>query len=288
MAKKVFVGVGHGGSDPGAVANSLKEKDLNLAIALACQDELARHGVLTKISRKKDENDPLTDEIKECNAFDPDIAVDIHNNAGGGDGAEVIHSVYGGTGKVLANNILAEIVKIGQNSRGLKTKKNSVGKDYFGFIRQIKAPAVIVECAFVDNKTDIKIIDTKAEQAAMGIAIAKGILKTLGVAYIEPKKKETTKQEAETTKKETAKQETTVNITLSVLKKGAQGAEVKTLQRILAGLGYDIGKSGVLKNGIDGDFGDKTVTAVKNFQKLHNLTKDGIVDVKTWTKLLKG
>ena len=36
MAKKVFIGVGHGGSDPGAVANGFREKDLNLAIALAC------------------------------------------------------------------------------------------------------------------------------------------------------------------------------------------------------------------------------------------------------------
>ena len=42
---RIFIGVGHGGSDPGAVANSLKEKDLNLAIAIAVRDELTRHGV---------------------------------------------------------------------------------------------------------------------------------------------------------------------------------------------------------------------------------------------------
>jgi N-acetylmuramoyl-L-alanine amidase len=183
MAMKVFIGVGHGGSDPGAVANGFRESDLNLAIALACQDELARHGVLTKISRTKDENDSLSEEIKECNAFDPDIAVEIHNNAGGGDGIEVFYSIYGGTGKVLAENILSEAVKIGQNSRGAKTLKNSSGGDYYGWIRNTKAPAVIVECAFVDNKTDIQIIDTKAEQVAFGVAIAKGVLKTLGVAY---------------------------------------------------------------------------------------------------------
>ena len=54
MAKKVYIGVGHGGSDPGAVASGFKEKDLNLAIALACKEELARHGVETKIGRSKD------------------------------------------------------------------------------------------------------------------------------------------------------------------------------------------------------------------------------------------
>lgn len=186
MAKKVFLGVGHGGSDPGAVANGLKEKDLNLSIALACCTELTRHGVTVQVSRVKDENDDLTERIMECNKFAPDLALDIHNNAGGGDGAEVFHHYGGGTGKTLANNILAEVVKIGQNSRGAKIKKNSSGKDYFGFIRQTVCPAVIVECAFVDNKKDIQIIDTAAEQKDMGVAIAKGILKTLGISYIEP------------------------------------------------------------------------------------------------------
>lgn len=195
MAKKVFIGVGHGGSDPGAVANGFHEADLNLAIALACQDELAWHGVLTKISRTKDEDDRLAEEIKECNDFDPDLALDLHNNAGGGDGCEVFHTINGGTGKVLAQNILNEMVKIGQNSRGLKTRTNSSGKDYYGFIRSTKAPAVIVECAFVDNKKDIQIIDTAAEQTAMGVAIAKGVLTTLGIdykAHEAPKKEETT------------------------------------------------------------------------------------------------
>ena len=178
---KVFISAGHGGSDPGAVANNVKEKDLNLSIALACRDELERHGVSVKMSRTKDENDPLSDEIKECNAYAPDLAVDIHNNAGGGDGGEVFYSHLGGKGKTLAENILAEIVKVGQNSRGAKTRKNANGKDYYGFIRETSAPAVIVECAFVDNASDLKILATETQRKAMGVAIAKGILKTLGV-----------------------------------------------------------------------------------------------------------
>ena len=185
MSKKVFIGVGHGGSDPGAVANGFKEADLNLAIALACQSELIRHGVAVQMSRTKDENDALSDEIKECNAFNPDLAIDIHNNAGGGDGAEVYHAHSDKRDDALATNILTAIQAIGQNSRGLKTRLNSSGGDYYGFIRQISAPSVIVECAFVDNKKDIQIIDTAAEQKTMGIAIAKGVLKTLGIAYKE-------------------------------------------------------------------------------------------------------
>jgi N-acetylmuramoyl-L-alanine amidase len=185
MAKKVFIAAGHGGSDPGAVANGFKEKNLNLAISLACQAELERHGVSVRMSRTKDEDETLTQQTNECNAFAPDVAVNIHNNAGGGDGVEVFHGVAGGTGKTLAVNILDEAVKIGQNSRGAKTRKNSNGGDFYGFIRQPACPAVIVECAFVDNIKDIQIIDTAAEQKAFGVAIAKGVLKTLGIAYKE-------------------------------------------------------------------------------------------------------
>lgn len=178
---KVFIGVGHGGSDPGAVANNTKEKDLNLSIALACRDMLVRHGVSVKMSRTKDENDTLSEEIRECNAFSPDLAIDIHNNAGGGDGAEAFYHYGGGKSKTLAENILGEIVKVGQNSRGAKIRKNSNGKDYYGFIRETYCPSVIVECAFVDNATDLKILATESQRKSMGEAIARGILKTLGV-----------------------------------------------------------------------------------------------------------
>ena len=180
---KVFIGVGHGGSDPGAVSNNTKEKDLNLSIALACRDVIVRHGVSVKMSRTKDENDSLSEEIKECNAYSPDLAVDIHNNAGGGDGAEVFYSYLGGKGKTLAEDILAEIVKVGQNSRGCKIRKNANGKDYYAFIRNTSCPAVIVECAFVDNATDLEILATEGKRQLMGEAIAKGILKTLGVEF---------------------------------------------------------------------------------------------------------
>lgn len=179
---KVFIGVGHGGTDPGAVANGLREKDLNLTIALACRDELERHGVEIQMSRTADDDEGLTEKINESNAFGPDLTMDIHNNAGGGDGGEVYYSITG-SGEPLAENILAEFVAIGQNSRGAKTKKNSSGMDYFGFIRNTHAPAVLIECAFLDNAKDVQIVDTVAEQKKFGVAIAKGVLKTLGIEW---------------------------------------------------------------------------------------------------------
>lgn len=185
MSKRVFIGVGHGGSDPGAVGNGFKESAINLTIAKELKNILVRHGVVVGISREREENDALAEEIRECNAFKPNLAVDVHTNAGGGDGFEVLCSINGGVGKTLANNINNEVKAMGQNSRGVKTRVNSNGRDYFGFIRSTSCPAVIVEGFFIDNKTDLKDFDTTAELHKLSVAYAKGILKTLGIAYKE-------------------------------------------------------------------------------------------------------
>lgn len=181
MSKKVFLGVGHGGHDPGAQGGGLDEADINLGIASACLEELVRHGVQVRMSRYRDEDDPLIEEIRECNDYNPDLAVDIHTNAGGGIGFEVYHTVGGGVGAVLARNIEAEVKAIGQTSRGCKTRANSAGADYYGFIRQTRCPAVICECAFIDTPADRAKVNTAEKQAAFGRAYARGILRTLGI-----------------------------------------------------------------------------------------------------------
>lgn len=177
---KVYIGVGHGGSDSGAV-KYLVEKDVNLKMALACRDYLKAAGVAVKISRTTDRDSSITEKVTAANSWGADLALDIHNNAGGGDGAEVYHSIVNGTGKILAENILSEFEKIGQNVRGAKTKQEN-GTDYFGFIRLTDMPAVITEAVFVDNAADAAQADTDAECKMFGVAIAKGVLKTLGIA----------------------------------------------------------------------------------------------------------
>ena len=177
---KVYIGVGHGGSDPGAV-KYLVEKDIDLQMAKGCSDYLKEHGVDVLISRTGDIDSSINEKTTMCNHWGADLALDIHNNAGGGEGFEVWHSVNGGKGKVLAQNIEKEVVKIGQKSRGLKTKKNAYGSDYFGFIRQTKCPAIICEGVFVDNKADAAKADTEEKCRAFGVAYAKGILATLGM-----------------------------------------------------------------------------------------------------------
>ena len=179
---RVFIGVGHGGADPGAVGY-VREKDANLTIALELKRLLEAAGVTVGISRTRDENDDINEEIREANAFGPDFAIDVHNNAGGGDGFEVLVQTGTHAAKSAeAGKIIERYVKaVGQNSRGVKTRKNSSGADYFGFLRQVKAPAVIVEGFFVDNKKDAADFDTVAEQKKLAAAYAAAILEHLDV-----------------------------------------------------------------------------------------------------------
>ena len=261
MAKKVYLGVGHGGKDPGAVAYGRKEKDMALDIAKATRDELIRHGVIVMLSRESDVSENLAARIKECNAFAPDIAADIHLNAGKGDGAEVYHSKADTSDDILAKNILDEMTKIGQNSRGLKVKLLNDGRDYFGFVRQIKCDSVLVECAFIDNKTDVKIVDTLAERRTMGKAIAWGILKTLGIKYIEPVKSETFLPER------------------GYFKRGDTGENVEKINdffyKVFPGYAKTLNRDEEdVKGGL---FGENTEAWVKEFQRRTGLEQDGCI-----------
>ena len=90
MAVKIFIDPGHGGSDPGAVANGLREKDLTLAIAKECNRVLNEEyeGVQTKMSRTGDTYPSLSARTKAANDWGADYFVSIHINAGGGTGFE--------------------------------------------------------------------------------------------------------------------------------------------------------------------------------------------------------
>ena len=179
MANLIYIDAGHGGSDSGAKAY-LTEKTVALSISKYCDEYLRNKGIKTLMARTTDVYKSLDGRIHEANMNKCTYYVSIHLNAGRGDGAETYHTVMRGVGEDLAENILDEIAKIGQNiDRGTKMRVNQYGTDYYAVIRGTNMPATIVECAFVDNAQDYKIVDTEAECKAMGYAIAKGVIKTL-------------------------------------------------------------------------------------------------------------
>jgi N-acetylmuramoyl-L-alanine amidase len=154
----------------------VREEDANLTVALAAREYLKPFGLTIGMSRTTDEDDPIGEEIREANAFGPDVAIECHANAARGDGFEVYIQTnqYEEESRRLAELIEAEVKAIGQNSRGIKTK-------VFGWTNNVKAPAVLLEGFFVDNKADAADFDTVAEQQELGRAYARGVLKYLGV-----------------------------------------------------------------------------------------------------------
>jgi peptidoglycan hydrolase-like protein with peptidoglycan-binding domain len=69
----------------------------------------------------------------------------------------------------------------------------------------------------------------------------------------------------------------TVVVPKVVLKKGDQGQSVRDLQTLLTRLGYD-------PKYIDGDFGDLTLAALDNFQRVEGLPRDGVWNSDDWTR----
>lgn len=85
--KRIVVDAGHGGSDPGAVANGLLEKDLNLKAAQYMYKRLQELNIPVTIVRNEDETLDREERINRIiNAYGNSsdvILISNHINAGG-------------------------------------------------------------------------------------------------------------------------------------------------------------------------------------------------------------
>lgn len=185
--KILIIDVGHGGTDPGAVGNGIVEKVANLNTALALKAAAEAMGIMVFIIRSTDITQSLDYRVKYAN----DIArqypgaqilfVSVHHNAGGGDRAEAIHSIYRGEGQRVANLITDELHHhLGQQKK-VYEKVGSDNKDYYYVIKYTNMDAVIVEVAFLDNINDVQICDSVEEQQRNGQVIACAIGKFFGL-----------------------------------------------------------------------------------------------------------
>lgn len=179
MTKKIFIDPGHGGSDSGATGNGLKEKDLNLAIALEAkkviQDEYTDHRI--KMSREKDETVSLTQRTDAANTWGADFFLSIHINAGGGTGFESYRYVEKGsdTTMTVQKHVHALILSAsGWKDRGKKWANLHV-------LRESKMPAVLTENGFIDTDTDAKKLKDPSFVKKLGRAHAEGLAKALGL-----------------------------------------------------------------------------------------------------------
>ena len=174
-APRIAVFAGHGGTDPGAVANGLYEKNINLALSNEVTRILRARGYQVINNRTTDVNRNLNADIALANRSNVDGIVEIHMNSNlgaPGTGTEAYYSIHGGKSKDLAQALVNNIAALGFANRGIKTRIGSTGQDFFGIIRYTNAPAVLLETAFINNPNDMARLDI----GRVSQAIANGIM----------------------------------------------------------------------------------------------------------------
>ena len=182
--KTVMIDPGHGGSAPGNSSGGMIEKDYNLNTSLATTEYLRSKGFNVIMTRDTDKTLSLGNRTALSNSLKPDLFTSIHYNGSTnkqGHGVEVFYKLKdknGGTTKTVATNILNRILeKFKLTNRGIKTRvlPSDSTKDYLYVLRSNDMPAVLVECAFLDNENDMSLINSSAKVKEMGTQIGKGI-----------------------------------------------------------------------------------------------------------------
>ncbi len=173
---KIFIDAGHNhkGFDTGAESFGLKEQDLTFEISKLLAEKLLKAGITVKLSREKKEdvlgtdlNSSLLKRCQMANDFGADLFLSIHTNAYRNEDAN-------GTECYVYNKIsdtfnLAEKIsnslsqKLGLLNRGVKEGK-------FAVLKNTNMPAILIETAFITNKSDSEKFKTKQEEFAKAIS----------------------------------------------------------------------------------------------------------------------
>lgn len=186
---------GHGGKDPGAVANGIHEKEYTLEASLYVDKRLKEHGIKSGYTRDKDvtlESSDRTTKVKQSNA---PFGMSHHFNAGGGAGAEFIHSIFS-DGK-FEHMLADEFRKAGYPVRRVFCKAGKNGKDYYFMHRETGACRMtIIEYDFVDGPNAEKLKDKKYREG-MYECVVRAVCREEGVTYkpvVQPKPAAATKK----------------------------------------------------------------------------------------------
>ena len=186
----IALDAGHGGRDPGKVGvEGQLEKDINLEIVLRLKEELEKDNELNAkvvLTRSDDTgyydedtvNKKSADMKKRCEIIEEakaDIVVSIHQNSyhsSSVKGAQVFYYEKSEKGKLLANKIQARLVlSLSEENKGRVEKAN----DNYYLIMNVKCPAIIVECGFLSNMDEARLLENEEYQKKITKAIIEGI-----------------------------------------------------------------------------------------------------------------
>ena len=182
IGKVIVIDVGHGGKDSGTVYNNVKEKDLNLAIALKLQKELIKNGVEVIMVREGDydlsypgamrrKKSDFDNRIELINNSSADMYLSIHINYLDNSkyyGAQVF---YTEDNKKIADsiqNVFNEDLKSPLKSRKL-------GDDIYMY-KKLDVPGVLIECGFLSNYLERNKLQDDRYQDKIVDCIIKGLI----------------------------------------------------------------------------------------------------------------
>ena len=183
----IVIDAGHGGNDPGKVSSEgIKEKDINLSIALKLKEELEKRGARVILTRDCDKcladegttNKKKSDMINRMeivNNSKATLLISIHQNSYSDvnvKGAQVFY--YGGSGE--SKKIAESIQKMVKKEVDVDNNRVAKADNNYYILRKSVCPAVIVECGFLSNPEEAGKLTDEEYQQRMASAIAKAVI----------------------------------------------------------------------------------------------------------------
>ena len=167
---KIYIDPGHGGNDPGAVGNGLKEKEIALDIAKRMAKVLEEYaGVDVKLSRTADITKSLAARTNEANAWNAAIFLSIHCNAFNGKVRGYEDFVYNRlTPNATARRYQAILHKAVTDRMNMPNRGKKQAN--FHVLRESQMPAILTENGFIDHPEDGELM----KQADWRKQVAKG------------------------------------------------------------------------------------------------------------------
>lgn len=194
--KIIVIDPGHGGRDPGASGKSgISEKDLNLNISLYLKDYFEKNGYKVVLTRDKDislHNDnskskkasDMKNRKKLINEINPLVFISIHLNSFPDDdcyGAQVFYPAKNEKSKILGEMIQEEL----KNNIDNKNKRAAKPISNIIILKELSMPAALIECGFLSNSQEEKLLNTAEYQQRIAESIYKGVYKFLTMPTIQ-------------------------------------------------------------------------------------------------------